>query len=154
MTVLRIPLKLLLMSRMQMSLKTPLITLSRTITSKTQAPLLFLKRPKTIWTIVIQRGPQVPVTKRMAPRVVSRWRNRKCLNSREMSENTQFLDRTLSMLLNPATPRGIRSPSYALASKESPLISSKGLGPTMMQPGITWIPFMATRVSYRNARYS
>ena len=68
----------------------------------------------------------------------------KCRNLREMSENMQFLERTLSMLLNLATPRGIRSPFYALACKESPLISSKGLSPTMMQPGITWIPFMAT----------
>ena len=37
-------------------------------------------------------------------RVVLRWTNRKCRNSREMSENMRFLEQTLNMQLNPAFP--------------------------------------------------
>ena len=39
----------------------------------------------------------------------------------------QFLEQTLSMQLNPATPKEIQSLSYALVFQESLSISSKGL---------------------------
>ena len=81
-------------------------------------------------------------------RVVLKWKNRRYQNSLEMSENVRFLERILSMLSNPATPKEIQSRSYALVFKDSLLILSKGLALPMMRPGITRILFMDIHASY------
>ena len=65
----------------------------------------------------------------------------------KFTENMQFLERILSMLSNPATPKGIQSRFYALVFKDSLLILSEGLALTMTRLGITWILFMEIHAS-------
>ena len=61
----------------------------------------------------------------------------------------RFLERILSMLSNPATPKYIQARFYALVFKDNRLILSKGLALTMTRPGITWILFMEIHASYQ-----